>query len=449
MNARAAERDPASFRDPTGFVYRKNGKLYRAISQSGRRDFLCWIRSGLAEQLLQAEKIVPFQVVEDGGTIELREIAFVTYPYEWSFGQLRDAALLTLELTEASLAHGMILQDATAFNVTFENGRPIFMDHGSFRIHHHGEAWMAYRQFVMHFLAPLLLMRFVDLRCLDLFRVHLDGVPLDLASRLLPWSSWLRLHPLIHVHLHARMERKYSAAPETARPPTAKTSGLRALLSELKRYIASLTMPGQKTDWADYYTDNNYSFAGFQFKKQEIARFCRAVAPRTTIDLGANSGVFSQIAAEYSERVIAADSDPSSAEALYQLSKTACANIVPCLLDLNNPTPGLGIFNRERRDFLSRARGDLVLGLALIHHLRISGWPLDRIVELFADMTANAAVVEFVPKSDVQVQRLLRSRSDIYDDWHLKNVKAAFLRRFRTCNVVPIPKSERVLLELC
>ena len=393
--------------------------------------------------------IVPFRETENASEIELRELEFITYPYEWSFGQLRDAALLTLELAAEALEHDMILQDATAFNVAFPDGKPVFLDHGSFCIHRPGQPWGAYRQFVMHFLAPLLLMKHVDLRCLDLFRAHVEGFPLDFASRLLPAKTWFMIDPLIHVHLHALMEKKYSSAKTETRTFSAAKKNVRTLLKELADHISSLTPPGQKTDWGGYYLDNNYSGENLKFKKARIEKVCGELAPSTTVDLGANTGLFSEIAARYSGQVVAADIDSAAVEALYLLAKTKCPNVLPVLLDLNNPSPAVGVFNRERRDFFSRCRGELVLGLALAHHLRISGnWPLTHIVDLFADMTSRAAVVEFVPKQDSQVRRLLRSREDIFDDWQLGNVVVAFKRRFRVCKTIPIPDSERILLEL-
>ena len=449
MGPSSAERIPGSFRDPSGFVFRHEGKLFRKISERGKKDFELFLRSGLAGKLVREGKLVPFEPTADDSVIELAELPFITYPYEWSFSQLRDAALLTLELADAALDHGMILQDATAFNVTFADGRPIFMDHGSFCTYRPGEGWSAYRQFAMHFLAPLLLMKYADLRCLDLFRAHLEGFPLDFTSHLLPRRSWLSLHPLIHIHLHALMEKKYSSGTGKTEIPRSSPERLHALFGELEKYVARLTFPGQKTDWADYYADNNYSKENFLFKKEEIGRICRRLSPETAVDLGANTGVFSEIAAKYSRRVVAADIDPAAVEGLYRLAGTKYPNIFPVLLDLNNPAPGLGMFNRERQDFYSRCRGELVMGLALMHHLRITGnWPLDHIVRLFAEMTSRTAVVEFVPKSDSQVRRLLRSREDIFDDWTLDDAVRAFRKKFRGCRIVPIPDSGRVLLEL-
>ncbi len=446
------ERNPASFRDPSGFVYWRDGKLFRAITPYGKNDFETFTRSGLAAELMEGRKIVRFQEVPslDGNTgIELEELRFITYPYEWSFSQLRDAALLTLELTLAALEHNMILQDATAFNIAFASGRPVFMDHGSFVAYREGKPWQAYRQFVMHFLAPLLLMKYVDLKCLAFFRTHLEGIPLDFASRLLPWHTRLRLDPLIHIHLHARLEKRFSSSAAGSGEAQMSRGKLRNLLCELQNHLASLEIPKQKTEWVDYYDDNNYAADSFRFKEETVERICCRVSPRTTVDLGANTGVFSEIAARHSREVIAADIDPQAVERLYRLSRTRCPNIIPMLQDLNNPSPGTGLFNRERSGFHHRCRGELVLGLALMHHLRVSGnWPLGHIVELFADMTSEAALAEFVPKSDSQARRLLRSRDDIYDDWTLDRVAEAFQQRFLICNRIPVPNSDRVLLEL-
>ncbi|MBP5181570.1 MAG: class I SAM-dependent methyltransferase [Lentisphaeria bacterium] len=395
------------------------------------------------------KKIVPFRFTEKENVIELKRLETITYPYEWCFGQLRDAACLTLELAERSLDCGMILQDATAFNVAFENVSPVFLDHGSFCLYRPGEAWKAYRQFVMHFLAPLLLMKYTDFRCLNFFRTSVEGFPLDFASRLLPWKTFLKLHPLIHIHLHARMEKKYSAAAPPPKTPVTGEKQLRAFLGELRNFVSHLSPGGKKTRWADYATDNSYTPKAMAFKKEMIDRICLQRKFPVVVDLGANTGIFSEIAAKYSRRVIAADSDPAALEQLYETAKAEKRNILPVLQDLNDPSPGIGMFNQERSSFFSRVRGDLVMGLALIHHLHISGnWPVESIVKLFADMTGQAAVVEFVPREDPQVKKLLRSREDIFEDWTLENVTAAFRKRFRTCREIPIPDSPRVLLEL-
>ncbi len=445
------DRERSSFRDPSGYVFLRDGQPYRCITRYGLNDWEKFVSTGLARTLLEKEQIVPYQQLPgEAGCplLQLEKLPFLSYPYEWSFGQLRDAAALTLSLTRQALQHGMILKDATAFNIAFRGGRPVFMDHTSFATYHENEPWRAYRQFAMHFLAPLALMSNVDLRCLGLFQRDVGGIPLDLASRLLPWRT--RLSPTLqfHIHLHASMEKRYSSEQGEKRVVTLAKSRLENLLASLADYVDGLTVPGQNTQWEDYYGNTSYSDETFHVKKEVVEEICQRVSPGTTVDLGANTGLFSELAARHSQLVIAADIDPQAVEQLYRLNREHVPNLQPVLLDLSNPTPALGVFNEERMSFLQRCKGDLVLGLALIHHLRITcNWSLEQIARLFADI-APRALVEFVPADDVQVKRLMRGREEIYGDWTLDNMLDAFRKRFQVERVTPLPGSGRSLLEL-
>lgn len=224
--------DPASFRDPAGQVFRQDGKLCRSVrTPAGRADFARFEKSGLSRRLIDSGQLVPYthageQTNPDEHILELEELPFISYPYEWCFGQLRDAALLTLDIAREALSADLILKDASAFNVAWKGARPIFIDHGSFTCYQEGEAWSAYRQFARHFLAPLLLMARHDQRLGSLTRIDLDGIPLDLASRLLPWQTWFSPSTLIHLHLHARWDSRYADSksadswpPPSCQPP--------------------------------------------------------------------------------------------------------------------------------------------------------------------------------------------------------------------------------------
>ena len=438
-----------SFRDPSGYVFRENGGLFRQITQAGQNDFEAFINSGLADKLLDDEAVVPFTFSgRKEMVLILEELPFITYPYEWSFSQLRDGALLTLEIIAEALKRGLVLKDASAFNIAFRKGRPVFIDHTSFTVYRENEPWCAYRQFIMHFLAPLLLMRKCDLRCLGLFRNDIGGIPLELASRLLPRTTWLSPEILIHVHLHALFERHVSEARDAARKAELKPNQLENMVSSLHSFIAGMRFPGQRTAWAAYSGSTSYNDESFRFKQACVDSFCRECAPKVCVDLGANNGIFSETVSKYAAVTVAADIDPCAVEQLYRLSREKCPGIIPVLLDLNNPSPGLGVFNGERLSFFDRFRGDLVLGLALIHHLRISGnWSLEQIAELFARM-APRALTEFVPREDPQVKQLLRGRKDYCTDWTLEKMCAAFRRRFARCETIPIPGSVRTLIRL-
>ena len=441
----------ASFRDPAGFVFEENGELYRQIRPCGRSAFEMCQQSGLAVRLMEQWKMAPYSVVSDneqGIVLHIKRLEYITYPYEWCFSQLRDAALLTLELMFEALDNGLILKDASAFNVAFQKCKPVFLDHTSFEEYKEGSSWRAYRQLIMHFVAPLLLMQKVDLRCLQLFRSDIDGIPLDLASRLLPMHTWFHLNPLLHIHLHSLLEKKVSSDKSGHKTSPISKRRLLALLKGLQSWIKSMKMPKQSTAWENYYSDNSYSDEGFAAKERIVREYCSGNTFHSLIDLGANSGVFTRIAAESVGFVIAADYDQRAVEALYRLGKTEKGEIQPLLLDLNNPSPDLGVLCAERDSFFRRTKVDCALGLALIHHLRITGnWSIKHIVTLF-DKLASNALVEFVPLEDIQVKRLTRGRDEIYQDWSLGNVCRAFQESFNVRGTYPIPDSGRVLIEI-
>lgn len=449
-----SRRDPASFRDPAGHVFEANGEIFRTVAPPGSEDYAHFISSGLAGKLQRDGKIVEFIEVgrdEDDQVLQLAPLPFVSYPYEWCFGQLRDAALLTLEVMLESLNHGMILKDASAFNVGWIGGKAVFIDHGSFAVYRENEPWRAYRQFVSHFLGPLLLMSKSDARHALQLRNFTDGLPLDYISRLLPAVTWFEIYPLLHVHLHARWQARYS---DSRRPLQAAVAPLPrkrliAMLSCLLNFIGKMKSPRAATEWGDYYGDTNYTAAAFAAKKRIVEACCADLSPGRVIDFGANDGEFSRIAERHAGMVVAADLDHAAVEHLYDsIRGDRGRKIHPVVQDLNNPSPGIGLFNRERKPFLARARGDLALGLALIHHLRIgANWSLEHIAELFAAAAPNA-LVEFVPKSDSQVQRLLRSRPDICADWRLEDVAGMLAKRYRRCETIPVPDSERTLIQL-
>ncbi len=441
----------ASFRDPAGFVFERDGELYRQILPYGVKAFEKFIDSGLCQKLIDKAALADFTIEsedESGKVLHISRLPFISYPYEWCFSQLKEAALLTLECMLDALDVGMILKDASAFNIAFHKCRPVFLDHTSFDFYEEDKPWRAYRQFVMHFVAPLLLMKKVDFRCLQLLMNDVGGIPLDLASRLLPWHSWLQMNTFMHIHLHAMLERKMSSSKSTRADDSLPRRRLIALLKGLNDWIVSFNPPTHATEWENYYNDNSYTECGFEAKKQFVREFCSQKRVNSCIDLGANSGVFTRIAAEFAEVVIAADYDARTVEYLFQMGKNMKANIQPLLLDLNNPSPNLGVLCNERDSFFKRTKGDRVLGLALMHHLRITGnWSIRQIVSLF-ERLAPTALVEFVPLDDVQSQRLLRGREEIYQDWTLENVKNAFLEKYNNCNIRAIPDSGRKLLEV-
>lgn len=445
-----SSRSTASFRDPSGFVYFQDGEPYRQVNPIYSDNYK-QLNSGLLKELWGEGLLIPHQEISsaaDGSVvIKPEKINFISYPYEWCFGQLKAAALLTLDIAIRAVAHNMILKDATAYNVQFIAGRPVFIDTLSFEKYVEGSPWPAYRQFCQHFLAPLLLFR-KDPRLSQLSRNFIDGIPLDLASGLLPFSSRFSLSTQMHVHLHARAQKKYSvsAAAPNVKSVRINRNGLLGLLHNLKSFVGSLSWDLPDTEWGDYYSDTNYSDTSFQYKKTIVEAFLREIPDRQlAADVGGNTGVFSRVIAEHSGYVISADIDPVAVEKNYQQTLVDKKNILPLIIDLTNPSPAIGWNNSERDSFLKRHKPGFVMALALIHHLAISNnLPLADIAACFSGVSPYL-IIEFVPKEDSQVQKLLKTRVDIFPDYNVRGFEEAFGRYYQIVSKRIIPGSERVL----
>lgn len=455
----AAAREPGSYRDPSGFVFRRDGILYRQVDQPFADDWAAFESSGLHAALLAKGILIPDQpaaldlAAEAGAVAVIRpeEIGFISYPFEWSFSQLKDAALLTLAAQSLSGEHGMTLRDASAYNVQFLRGRPIMIDTLSFEREAPEDPWKPYRQFCEHFLAPLALMAHRDGRLGLLLRTYLDGIPLDLASALLPrgtrWSPGLGAH----LHLHARAQRRHADEGREAAPKAVTMSATRrlALLDHLRRTIEGLRLPARGTEWADYADQTSYSSAGTASKEAIVQEMLVGVGAGRAWDVGANTGRYSAIAARAGYEVVALDSDWAAVERHHlALKKVDERRILPLLADLADPSPAIGWANRERSSLLERANPDVVLALALVHHLAIGrNVPLGMISDLMAGLGPNL-IVEFVPKGDPMVRRLLATREDIFPDYTLDGFRAAFAPRFSIVEERQVEDSTRVIFRM-
>lgn len=446
----------ASFRDPSGFLFRREGVLYRQVNRKYQADYDHLMQSGLYDRLVKAGLLIPHREVEivpEQPEIAYRilqpeVVSFISYPYEWSFGQLKDAALLTLAITRQSLESGMMLKDASAYNIQFHNGKPVLIDTLSFEVYKEGQPWVAYRQFCQHFLAPLALMAFTDVRLNQLLRVYIDGVPLDLASKLLPGKTRWNFGLASHIHLHANAQKRYAdqAVDKAAVERRMSKLSLLGLLDNLEGTVRGLRWAPAHTEWADYYDATNYTREAFELKKTLVSAFIQRVNPRQVWDLGANNGEFSRLASVRGIDTVAFDIDPDAVEKNYQAVKANTEKkLLPLVLDLTNPSPSIGWENCERESLAERGPVDLVLALALIHHLAISNnVPLERLAATFAAL-GRWLVIEFIPKDDSQVQRLLATREDIFPSYTQEGFQEAFSHSFDIVEKAQINGSKRTL----
>jgi SAM-dependent methyltransferase len=457
-----ARRDPGSFRDPSGFVFSRDGVLLRQINASFATDWDDLIASGLLTTLQERGLLVPHDVAtidlaaapeKAHAVIRPERIDFISYPYEWSFGMLRDAALLTLEAQALAFERGFTLRDATAYNVQFRRGRPVLIDTLSFERAEEGAPWIAYRQFCEHFLAPLALMANRDVRLGLMLRDYIDGIPLDLAARLLPGRTRWNLGLGPHIHAHARAQARFADQGDEAAAATRRTSvsplKQRALIDSLQRTIGKLDWTPKGTEWADYAENTSYGDDATVVKDDLVRQFLDAAGGDVVWDIGANTGRFSRIAADLGRRVVAWDVDPAATERHYRLiRRDGTESIVPLVLDLANPSPGLGWGGEERRTLEDRSNADVVLALALIHHLAIGrNVPLERVAGYFARL-APGLVIEFVPKEDPMVRKLLATREDVFADYTLDGFRTAFGTLFDIEEEAPVTGTARVLLRM-
>jgi len=434
-------------------LFKSSGQLYRQVNRVYQEHYTHLMDSGLYQELMDAGYLIPHGEVEvppvipgpAWKVIQPEFVDFISYPYEWSFSQLKDAALLTLQLQKRALAYGMWLKDSSAYNIQFQRGRPVLIDSLSFEIYTEGQPWIAYRQFCQHFLAPLALMARRDVRLGQLLRIYIDGIPLDLASRLLPWQTRLELPLLLHLHLHAASQQRF-AGQAVRSESTINKNAMFGLADNLESAVRRLKWSPGGTAWGDYYDTHNYTPAALQQKSQLVADFIQHIQPRQVWDFGANTGLFSRLAAAAQIPTLSFDIDPSAVEQNYLQCRLQDEQfILPLLLDLANPSPGLGWHNRERSALIERGPTDAVLALALVHHLAIANnVPLERIAD-FLQQCGHWLVIEFVPKHDPQVQRLLVARQDIFSDYTQQGFEAAFSRYFTIHRTEHLPESERVL----
>jgi len=444
----------ASFRDTCGFLFRRDGKIFRQINFEYKEDYDHLIGSGLYDTLVRQGLLIPHEDADIEAPIPDKAykiirpeyIRFISYPYEWSFSQLKAAALTTLDVQKKALEFGMVLKDASAYNIQFRGYRPVLVDTLSFEKYEEGKPWLAYRQFCQHFLAPLALMGHTDIRLSQLLRVYIDGVPLDLASRILPFRTCFVFPLLVHIHLHAKGQRYFANRKTSTDTRKMSLMALAGLIDNLGSAVKSINWYPEGTEWSDYYEHTNYSRSTFEHKKKVVTVFLDKVRPQYVWDLGANIGVFSRIAAGKGIETVSFDIDPASVEKNYlECTKRHESNIVTLLFDLCNPSPGIGWQNCERMTVLERGPADMVFALALIHHLAISNnLPFDRIAG-FLRQICRFLIIEFISKEDSQVQRLLSTRKDIFSGYTQQEFEKEFKKFFNFIDSVELVDSKRTV----
>ncbi len=444
----------ASFKDPAAKVFNFESdeeNIFRELAPSYLSHFHHFKSSGLAGELINKNFLIPFEELPDlNGTIILkaRKIHFVSFPYEWTFNQWKDAALLTLKIQYQALKYGMTLKDATAFNVVFDGNKPLFVDLSSFEIFKPGEPWKAFKQFTENFYLPILLVKYFNTIGNDIYLNNMNGIPLSKGMPLLPVKAFFNLNTILFIALPEKIRSKIKdKQPKKYSKQFTVKSSLQ-FADKLFSNINKISQSKKQTKWNDYY-DKNIDKVYLDEKEKIIKKWIgRNYTEKTLLDFGCNTGHFSKLLAADVEKIIAFDEDSRSVDELYEHCKKNKINNIFCFTaNLCQPTPATGWNNQERPALQERLRGDIGLALALTHHLSISNYiPFILMAGMFAN-ACNELIIEFVPKEDEKVQLLLSDREDIFDWYNLTNFTDSFKTRFKLIKEHTF-SNKRVLLHL-
>lgn len=446
-------RHSSSYRDPSGFLfYDNNGTLYRQVNQIFKEDFNYFISSGLYEYLVEKNILIPHKTINENltasedwyQTLQPEVVSFISYPYEWCFNMWKDAALVTLEAAKEAMNFGMMLKDASAYNVQWHKGRMMFIDTLSFEKYNEQKPWIGYRQFCEHFFLPLALMHYLKTPLQDLFIAHPDGIPLLLAKKLLPLKSKFNLHSYLHLHLQSSVAAKNNGNVQNEK--TFSKKQMHNLLRSLEDGIRSFSLSERSGVWSGYYEEAHQRMNYVSTKKEIIMQWMEKLPVKTILDAGCNEGEFSELVQNNAGLIISADFDHYSINKFYsRIKENRITNIHPLIIDLSNPSPSIGVNNKERPSFLKRTKTDLVLALALVHHLAIGkNIPFDSIAELFYGL-GHYLIIEFIPREDEKVQLMLKQKRDVYEWYNEEKFSEYFRQKFSIISKQMIAGSNRTL----
>lgn len=456
-----AEVDTGSFRDRDGRVYHFRGRIFRGLSEPALESFRQLRQKPFYTKLEEAGKVVVTREVpvsenplpdefklQWAGFLEHETVPVISYPYEWTFSMLKAAASLQLHITERAISNGFTLKDATPYNIQFVGGKPVFIDIPSFEPLQEGEPWSGYRQFCEMFLFPLLLQAYKGCDFQPFMRASIDGVNVQQAAALFSFRDRFRRGVMSHVWLQSKLDRRYGGSSENVRSNLKSAGFNRELIlvnvRKLQKLVKRLKWEAKGSEWGDYTEFHNYSDEDHGRKEAFIRDAVIAEKPETVWDIGCNTGQFSRIAAAECTRVVSTDIDHLAVERIY-LNPETPGNILPLVQNVADPSPSWGWRNRERSDLQTRSRPDLVLCLALIHHVVITAnIPLAEFIEWLAGLT-DKLVIEYVSREDDKVQTLLRNKEDKYADYSRESIEYELQKYFEIRRQEEVNNGDRSL----
>jgi len=454
---------PGSFRDPSGRVYQIGERIFRTVNPSFAAEYEFVQSTGLISSLAEqghvlSAKSVGLDLLGSAGShakyvLEIPKLPFISFPYEWPFPALKAAALLHLELHLASLKKGVTFSDSSAYNVQFRGSQPIFIDHLSFIRYREGEIWAGHRQFCEQFLNPLLLRAFFGITHNSWYRGNQEGIAASDLKRLLRWRHFFSWNVLTHISLQSIFQQ--AAQNNSIDLEKGKLSqaalplkSLSRMLSKLHAWISQLNpVDTGKTIWSDYAKNHSYSSKEADVKKQFVMEFVKEVHPQILWDLGCNTGDYSVTALEAGAKyVVGFDLDHGALEKAFARAQENNLLFQPVFMDAANPSPSQGWMGKERESLKHRAQPDALIALAFIHHLAIArNIPFGELLDWVMDL-APEGVIEFIPKEDPMVGKLLAIREDIFPDYTKEFFLAHISLNAKIVKTIVTSKSGRFLI---
>jgi len=454
-----AQRNPGSFRDPSGYIFENENQIFRAVSNLGFVNYKYVKDSGFLDAAIAKNWVVGCKEVEQSLpdvaaelVLEHPRLPFISYPYEWSFEALKSAAIFHLDVQLMALGYNVAVSDATAYNVQFLGTNPIFIDVLSFKEYKEGEFWVAHRQFCEQFLNPLLMGSEFGIAHNSIYRGNLEGVSTSDVDKLLPrWRKFTSWGLFTHVYLQAKFQsgagEKHKNSANSKKQRRLSKNAFTEMLTQLRNWISRLEVKNtSKTVWADYANDHSYADEETIAKSKFVAEFSSKVAPKILWDLGCNTGDFTRVAQEGGDCIgIGFDFDQNSLDEGFQRSRKEKTNFLPLFLDAANPSPSQGWNHRERLSFKDRANADAVLALAFEHHLAIGkNIPLPDVVDWICSL-APTGVIEFVPKSDPMIERMLLLREDVFHEYNEEQFEISLRKNAKIVKSIQVSATGRKL----
>ena len=462
-----------SYKDTATRVVEEDGIFYRYIFEEYQQEYDHLMQSGLYLALTEKGLLISHQEVDANPEAQQEsqpqqesnvykkllpdQISFQSYPFEWSYGQWRIVVYAYLQINKIALAHGMVLKDATPFNFYFEKGKPVLLDTSSFSFFKEGTPWIAYRQFCTELLSPLALMYYNGERWARLSMSHLRGMPLNFVSKQLPFKSWFNSNCLLHIHIHARYANGEAGTNDTKNAKDIYNSkkeqkgfSKEKLLSLFGMIECSLEKCKQaypfEKHWLTYYQKDIASEIYLNNKEAIVKEWLDKIKPASVLDLGANTGRFSIIASEYTERVIALESDTKCIDAINQATIDLNKTIYAARIDLAETTPNMGVLEKEYSSIYTRAKSTMVMALAITHHLYINDLlSFVKISSMLNKFSEQYVITEFVPANDEKVQLLMKDKQKEYPEYSEEAFIKAIEQNFTIKERKVINGSERII----